>query len=436
MAGSNGSSTVRFTRQRVENHACPPGKSQAFLWDATTPGLGLRATPGGRRTYVFQDRLHGRSVRTTIGLSDVWDLDKAQEEAKRLAVLVDKGIHPAAEAEERRQAEEAAREQEQRSAATLGEAWEAYVAARSSEWSAGHLANHHAAMAAPGQKRQRSKKLTVAGPLHALRDECLETLTAKRLEEWIDAEKVQRPTKAALSYRMLRSALRWIAERPEYAGLVDPAALLTGDVKRKVPKPQTRDDCLQREHLATWFAAVKKLDNPAAAAYLQALLLVGARPGELALLRWSDIDERNGSITIRDKAEGTRRIPITPYVGALLAGLPRRNEWVFSSAITESGRIGEQNHAHHRALEDAGLAPLTLHGLRRSFATLSEWVEAPVGVVAQIMGHKPSAIAEKHYVRRPLDLLRMWHSKIEAWILKQAGIRQPKPAARRLRAVK
>jgi len=41
------------------------------------------------------------------------------------------------------------------------------------------------------------------------------------------------------------------------------------------------------------------------------------------------------------------------------------------------------------------------------------------------MGHKPSAIAEKHYRRRPLDLLRMWHTKIEKFILDQAGIAQP-----------
>lgn len=46
----------------------------------------------------------------------------------------------------------------------------------------------------------------------------------------------------------------------------------------------------------------------------------------------------------------------------------------------------------------------------------------PVGVVAQIQGHKPSAIVEKHYRRRPLDLLRMWHNRIEAWMLEQAGI--------------
>jgi len=56
---------------------------------------------------------------------------------------------------------------------------------------------------------------------------------------------------------------------------------------------------------------------------------------------------------------------------------------------------------------------------------LVEWVECPAGIAAQIMGHKPSATAEKHYRRRPLDLLRMWHTKIEGWILEQAGVEQP-----------
>jgi hypothetical protein len=49
------------------------------------------------------------------------------------------------------------------------------------------------------------------------------------------------------------------------------------------------------------------------------------------------------------------------------------------------------------------------------------------------MGHKPSAIAEKHYRRRPLDLLRVWHTKIEGWILEQAGIEQPKQETGKLK---
>jgi hypothetical protein len=65
---------------------------------------------------------------------------------------------------------------------------------------------------------------------------------------------------------------------------------------------------------------------------------------------------------------------------------------------------------------------LTLHGPRRSFDSPAEWTETSAGIVAQIMGHKPSVIAEKHYRRRPIDLLRIWHIKIEEWILAQAAI--------------
>ena len=45
----------------------------------------------------------------------------------------------------------------------------------------------------------------------------------------------------------------------------------------------------------------------------------------------------------------------------------------------------------------------------------------PLGA-QQIQGHKPQGVREQHYIRRPLDLLRMWHVKIEEWILNEAGI--------------
>ena len=191
------------------------------------------------------------------------------------------------------------------------------------------------------------------------------------------------------------------------------------------PSKAKEGDCLQREQLPLWFDAVRKLANPVHAAYLQTAILTGARREEIAGMRWEDVDFRWGSIAIADKVEGARVIPLTPYVSRLLAALPRRNEWVFSSPTAADGRLKEPRTGHERALAAAGLPHLSIHGLRRSFGTLCEWVEMPAGVVAQIQGHKPSATAEKHYRRRPLDLLRMWHTRAEAWMLEQAGIEQP-----------
>lgn len=54
---------------------------------------------------------------------------------------------------------------------------------------------------------------------------------------------------------------------------------------------------------------------------------------------------------------------------------------------------------------------------------MSEWMETmPIGVVAQIQGHKPSATQEKHYKPRELGLLQIHADRFEAWILEQAGI--------------
>ncbi len=252
---------------------------------------------------------------------------------------------------------------------------------------------------------------------------------------------------AALSFRLLRSFIRWAAETPAYRGIIPSDAYKSRDVKDATPRVKAKEgDSLQREQLNVWFAGVREIANPVISAYLQGLLITGARREELAALRWDDVDFRWRSLVLDDKVEGTggRTVPLTPYLASLLLNLKRLNEippnkrqvarlakkseqwspspWVFASKTAADGKIAEPRIAHNQALAAGGLPHVTLHGLRRSFGTLSEWVECPVGVVAQIQGHKPSAIAEKHYRRRPIDLLRMWHDKIEAWMLAQAGI--------------
>ena len=105
-----------------------------------------------------------------------------------------------------------------------------------------------------------------------------------------------------------------------------------------------------------------------------------------------------------------------------MAGLPRRNEYVFASTVSASGTLVIPRNPHNDVCKVAGIDGLSVHGLRCSFKSLTEWLAIPPEVVAQLMGHKPSATAEKHYTVRPLDLLRVHHEKIEVWILEQAGI--------------
>lgn len=98
----------------VEAHHCPRGQftrtgrpiDQAFLWDAKTPGLGLRATVSGAKTYIFQAKLNGSTVRVTIGDPRSWTLDKAQKAARDLQQLVDDGKDPREVRAEQRTASE------------------------------------------------------------------------------------------------------------------------------------------------------------------------------------------------------------------------------------------------------------------------------------------------------------------------------------------
>lgn len=54
------------------------------------------------------------------------------------------------------------------------------------------------------------------------------------------------------------------------------------------------------------------------------------------------------------------------------AVLPRRNEWVFFTPTSASGCLTEPNDPYTRACKVDGLEGLTLHGLRRSFKSLTE----------------------------------------------------------------
>ncbi|WP_374242683.1 tyrosine-type recombinase/integrase [Zoogloea sp.] len=426
----------RLTPDRIRRFSCPADAKQSFLWDTDAPRLAVRATAGAK-SFIFEAKLNRQTVRVTIGDVKAWNLDDARAEARRLQTLIDQGTDPRQEKadkqaaiEARKAAAEAEQQEQQRQAVTVGEAWAAYVAARSHKWGDSHKRDHEKAIQPGGERITRGRKkgqgeYSLPGMVHSLLLEPLKDLTPERLTAWMQENNARGATEAAKNFRLLRAFLNWCAERPEYVGLVRADACRTSEVRDHVKAVKAKGDSLQREQLTLWFEHVRQLGNPVHAAYLQTALLTGARREELTGLGWADVDFQWKSLTIRDKVEGERIIPLTPYVAALLASLPRRNEWVFSSPSAESGRLQEPLKPHKNAMQAAGLPPFTLHDLRRSFGTLAEWCEVPVGVVAQIQGHKPSALAEKHYRRRPLDLLRMWHVKIEAWILEQAGIEQP-----------
>jgi len=420
-----GGNRVKFTVGRVSNFECEPGKKDQLLWDSDEKTLCLRARQAGGKSYYFQSRYAGRVIKIKLGnfTDKKLTISDVRRKAREYQAQIDSGIDPRLEIKRSVKREQENRVELRKREITLQAVWEEYVEENKAGWSDNYLLDHFKSMNPGGQKRKRLDKKTVPGVLSSLAGYRLEQITPQVISSWIKREKLTRPTVTARGFRMLRACLNWANGQDRYYGILDMSRISGNtDIRKAMPKSKARNDALEKSHLPLWFSAMSSINNPVIGAYLQALLLTGARREEMAQLKWEDVDFKWMSIRIRDKVDGERVIPLTPYVANLIMVLPRRNEWVFSSLNSKSGRLTDAYKSHSTVIAAVGLPHISIHGLRRSFGSLSEWVECPVGIVAQIQGHKPSAIAEKHYRVRPLDLLRVWHCRIEKLILEFAEI--------------
>ena len=415
---------VRLTAGRVADFTCPADKPQAFLWDTDTPTLALRVTPMGRKTYVFESRLNGATLRLNIGTAADWPIEKARTRAQDLKRLVDAGTDPRELERQQQAAQAATKAAAAAQAVTVGEVWPLYLEngrpKRRTAWKPRYRADLEAMAAPGGEPKKRGTGTTRPGPLFPLLSLRMADVNEDTLKSWYDLEAKAGEHQAARALMMFRGFLRWCAGRPEYRSMIDRDAGRAAAIVESLPSNTRRTDALEAAQVPGWWAGVEQLSNRTASAYLRALLLTGARREELAALKWADVDFQWRKLTIADKVDATRTIPLTPYLAQLLATLPRVNEFVFASA-GKVGRIADVRASHSKALTEAGINHLTIHGLRRSFSLLGEAAGAPAGAIAQVMGHKPSATAEG-YRPRSIDALRPFLEQIEGHILTLAGV--------------
>lgn len=427
------SQRVNLTAGAIERLACRADKkAQAFLRDSEAPGLRVRVTNTGAKSFVFEAKLNRQTIRRTIGDVRAWSIEAARKEANALRATLDRGTDPR-EVERQKHADQtAAKVAAAARALTVGEVWPLYLEQgrpkRRDAWKPRYLADLNAMAAPGGEPKKRGKGLTRTGPLYPLMALPLVGVNEDSLKIWYDREALAGKHQAARALMMFRGFLRWCAARPEYRGLTDREAGRAAAIVESLPSTTRRTDALEAAQVPGWWAGVEQLNNRTASVYLRALLLTGARREELAALTWANVDFQWRKLTIADKVEETRTIPLTPYLAQMLATLPRKQDemgvlvpYVFASS-GKVGRIADARSSHAKALQSASIDGLTIHGLRRSFSLLGEAAGAPAGAIAQVMGHKPSATAEG-YRPRSTDALRPFLELIEAHILTLAEVK-------------
>lgn len=162
---------------------------------------------------------------------------------------------------------------------------------------------------------------------------------------------------------------------------------------------------------------------------LRALILTGARWGELVKVAWSDVDVDASTITLtaeNTKTERERKIPLDPEMLAtieelrriqarLLGVVPQRNHRVFRTStganwMRDAANFHRYLHnamsAGHVAYRDESGAVLHVHALRHTFATRLLRAGVDIGIVSRLLGHADPALTIRVYQHADVDVLR------------------------------
>jgi len=442
--------TFKFTLASTKDLKCLAGKQQTLYWDSNIRGLGMRISQMGKKSFFFEKRLHGKTIRFPIG--DI-PFDKVQELAYDLQHKFALGIDPRQEREEKGLAHARVKEQKKaqadRERLLVKDAWDEYIEyqkslmplkglAKGKKWGERHLQDHLNMTQQGGVPHKRGSKVTVQGVLYPLLQLRLAEITSAVLKDWLNEERKTRPNNARQGFEKFRTFWGWCSKDARYKNIVNPSVVAEDTLVAIIPSKNSKKDgdVLRKNNIGDWFTAVQKISNKVISVYLQCLLITGARRGELIALKWSDVDFKAKTLWLKDKINTAGRyIPLNLYMEQLIDSLPRRNDYVFSSLEAKQGFITEPRIAHNQAIALAGIPHLSIHGLRRSFASLFIWAEQPDGAGARIQGHAPQSIRDKHYLDIPIELLAKWHDGYVNWLLTEAGIPLPVEENKRLKII-
>lgn len=398
--------TGRITKGSVD--ALKKADRDQFLWDDELKGFGLRVTAKDARSYVYQYRMGGREARTrrfTIGgHGSPYTPASAREEAKRLAVLVGRGIDPASADKERR-----------RQAVDL--AFASYV----DTFATGYLKVHWT-------RWEENKALLNREPVTVIGDTPLPLITRSQLSTVWD--KLQdRPAVAKLAHATMRKLFRWAVER----GDIDRSPMEGTKGPATVP---ARDRVLSDHEVALAWNAAADLGGVLCAFY-RLLIATGQRRDEVAQLDWGEIDQDTAVWTLpgaRAKNGEQHFVPLSPLAIATLSAVagkekwPKRG-WVFSTngkvPISGFSKAKSRLDTAMRALvikvegDDAPAIPAwRVHDIRRTVATGFQRLGVRFEVTEAVLNHISGSRSGIAGVYQRHDWKEEKRAALDAWSTK------------------
>ncbi|EJL22920.1 site-specific integrase [Novosphingobium sp. AP12] len=330
--------------------------SRHTAWASELPGFGLRRYASGKRVFLVQARMGGRSRTVTIGDAKVVSRAQALDVARRVLLRAQTGDDPA--------------EVRQRTRRTplyesfLQEFWTKV----SPHWKA----------STRNRNSYYRKHLEVAFPRRFL-----DGIAPGDVAGWFaDITASSGPGAANRALELLRT----LFNKAETWGVLPPGSNPCEGIKRN--RLRKHECLLSADELARFGRALADLAAaaPMHAAAITLIALTGCRKGEISALDWSEVKGRR--LLLHDAKTGPRTVWIGIEAAVLLSRLPRHPEmsWVFWNGEQQL-KPYQLDKAYYRVRSFAGLEHVRMHDLRHSFASHAAVMSETLPMIGKLLGH-------------------------------------------------
>ncbi len=390
---------MKLTKRYVESIA--PEDKERILWDDDLSGFGLRIYPSGRKVYVVQYKLHGRTRRKNLGKHGIITADEARKDAKLVQADVARGRDPSADRKARLRSP---------SIKELGERFlREHVALHCKPTTHYDYTNLLNNVVNPHLGGLKTSEISFADiqmfhlkrkdtPYQANRGVMVLSKMLNLAEDWGLRTQNSNPTRRIKRYPEEEKKRYFDEEEQERLGGVLADMLFDDEISQYV------------------FAAF----------YL--LLLTGCRLGEIQKLRWDYVTRTH--LELPDSKTGRRRIPLPREARQLLDKLERRdgNPFVILGSHG-SGHYNDLQKPWRKIRQRAKLCDVRVHDLRHTYASVAVTNGIDPFMLKEILGHKNLSTTLR-YAHLSDDAVQKAANSISARLASTMRTSSSKPSAR------
>lgn len=331
---------------------CQPGD---VLRDPTIRGLQVRATPSGKKVFMLYYRTKaGKERRPKLGEYGSITLSQARDAARTMLAAIAVGKDPMAD-REKEQAEP-----------TIADLWTRYEAAVVSRRKARTQESYKTAYRLHIEPKLGRKRLSEIRPF------TVDDLRDGMADKPYQANRVLAVLSAMFNYAIKR--MEWAGNNPVRG------SERFAEVKRK--RYMTAEEVAR---VAELLIAEEK-ENLFTSAFIQLLIMTGARKGEIAAAKWDQI--RGNMIFLPDSKTGEKEIYLSPQALDVLAKLPRTNGTL--TGISHPKKLWD------KIRTEAGCPDLRIHDLRHSFASAGLAAGLSLAQIGGLLGHKSTQTTHRY----------------------------------------